>query len=161
MGTPEVCRRCRLPPLLPPPLPGSASVLAHTHACATPRSKERKELDRARKARKHKNFNLIQEVVQLWEEARRQDITAEKRSKLVTAIMGKIQGRIAELAGSHSASRVIQTCAKHGTPAGAVAALKGCGGAGLGVSCGAGSLHGGPGPAVDQLAAGSAPIHAD
>ena len=100
--------------------------------------------------------------MQLWEEARRQDITAEKRSKLVTAIMGKIQARIAELAGSHSASRVIQTCAKHGTPAGAVAALKGCGGAGLGVSCGAGaSLHGRPSPAVDQLAAGSAPIHAD
>ncbi len=85
------------------------------------RSKERKELERARKARKHKNFNLIQEVVQLWEEARRQDITADKRSKLVTAIMGKIQGRVAELAGSHSASRVIQTCAKHGTPAGAAA----------------------------------------
>lgn len=83
------------------------------------RSKERKELDRARKARKHKNFNLIQEVVALWEEARRQDITPEKRSKLVSAIMGKIQGRVAELAGSHSASRVIQTCTKHGTPAGA------------------------------------------
>ncbi|PRW61613.1 pumilio-like protein 24 [Chlorella sorokiniana] len=86
--------------------------------------KERKELDRARKARKHKNFNLIQEVVLLWEEARRQDITAEKRSKLVSAIMGKIQGRIAELAGSHSASRVIQTCAKHGTPAERATILK-------------------------------------
>ena len=97
----------------------------------------------------------------LWEEARRQDITAEKRSKLVTAIMGKIQGRVAELAGSHSASRVIQTCAKHGTPAG-VAAADGEGWGCPAVQAPAGaSLHGRPGPGVEQLAAGSAQIHAD
>jgi pumilio family protein 6 len=75
-------------------------------------------LEKARKARRNKNFDLIQEVTGLWEEARRHDVGADKRSKLVSAILGKVQGRIAELAGSHSASRIIQTCAKHGTPAG-------------------------------------------
>lgn len=79
--------------------------------------KERKELERARKARRNKNYGLIQEVVLLWEEARRHDVTAAKRSKLITAILGKVTGHMAELAGSHAASRVIQTCAKYGTPA--------------------------------------------
>ncbi|PSC67012.1 pumilio-like protein 24 [Micractinium conductrix] len=77
--------------------------------------KERKELERARKMRRNKNFGLIEEVVALWEEARRHDVTPAKRSKLVAAILGKVQGHVAELAGSHSASRVIQTCAKYGT----------------------------------------------
>jgi hypothetical protein len=81
-------------------------------------SKERKELDKVRKARRNKNFGLIEEAKVLWEEARRSDISPEKRSKLITAILGKVQGRLAELAGSHSASRIIQSCAKYGSPAG-------------------------------------------
>lgn len=68
--------------------------------------------------RRNKNYGLIQEAVGLWEEARRHDVTPEKRSKLVAAILAKCTGHIAELAGSHAASRVIQTCAKYGTPAG-------------------------------------------
>jgi len=76
-------------------------------------------LERARKARRNKNYGLIQEAVVLWEEARRHDVAPAKRAKLVTAILAKVQGHVAELAGSHSASRVIQTCAKYGSPAGA------------------------------------------
>ena len=60
------------------------------------------------------------QVVLLWEEARRSDATPEKRSKLVGAILARVEGRIAALAGSHSAARVIQTCVKHGSPAGTV-----------------------------------------
>ncbi|KAL4423682.1 hypothetical protein ABPG75_000983 [Micractinium tetrahymenae] len=86
--------------------------------------KERKELERARKMRRNKNYGLIQEVVGLWEEARRHDVTPDKRSKLVAAILAKCAGHIAELAGSHAASRVIQTCAKHGTPAERATILK-------------------------------------
>lgn len=104
-----------------------------------------------RKARRNKNFNLIQEVVLLWEEARRHDVTPEKRSKLVTAMLAKVQGRVAELAGSHAASRVIQTCAKHGTPAGARAALGGPGG-GAGPRGGRGRAY--LGPAATSNAAG-------
>lgn len=113
-STGERCCRRRRRRLLP------AAIHARPTSRLPPaRSKERKELERARKARRNKNFNLIQEVVLLWEEARRHDATPDKRSKLVTAIMGKVKGHVAELAGSHAASRVIQTCAKHGSPAGA------------------------------------------
>ncbi|KAI3432645.1 hypothetical protein D9Q98_004191 [Chlorella vulgaris] len=86
--------------------------------------KERKELDKVRKARRNKNFGLIEEAKVLWEEARRSDISPEKRSKLITAILGKVQGRLAELAGSHSASRIIQSCAKYGSPAERAAIVK-------------------------------------
>ena len=128
----------RAPPPPPPLPPPPAGPFASPQPPRLPpcRSKERKELERARKARRHKNFNLIQEVVLLWEEARRHDTTPEKRSKLVTAILAKVQGRVAELAGSHSASRVIQTCAKHGTPAGKAAARAGAAGDCLGAAQG-------------------------
>eukprot|EP00887_Chlorella_sp_A99_P001683 scaffold8.g1683.t1 len=79
--------------------------------------KERKALALARKSKSVKNFGLIQEVVRLWEEARRHDVAPVKRAKLISAILGKVEGRMAELAGSHAAGRVIQTCAKHGTDA--------------------------------------------
>ena len=112
-----------LPPPPPPPPPACCLLrrLCVRHTPCTPRvdrSKERKELERARKMRRNKNFGLIEEVVALWEEARRHDVTPAKRSKLVAAILGKVQGHVAELAGSHSASRVIQTCAKYGTAEG-------------------------------------------
>jgi hypothetical protein len=86
--------------------------------------KERKELDKERKARRNKNFGLIEEAKGLWEELRRHDLSADKRAKLVTAILAKCQGRLAELAGSHSASRIIQSCAKYGTAAERAAILK-------------------------------------
>lgn len=103
-----------------PPAPAATSAhpaLTAAAGCPT-RSKERKELDRARKARRNKNFTLIQEITALWEEARRHDTSVEKRAKLVSAILQKVEGRLAELAGSHSASRIIQTCAKYGSRAG-------------------------------------------
>lgn len=142
----------------------------------------------------------VQEVVALWEDLRRHDISPEKRSKLITAVLAKVwgampptlspcadtrtrplmpmptnssslkpmtavrrerlgsscvwrrqlcgkrgvaashhlalgfnrstlplapsllqvKGRVAELAASHTASRVIQACVKYGTPAGAI-----------------------------------------
>lgn len=80
------------------------------------RRKERKQLSRERKARTNKNFNLIQEVIGLWETLRRHDTPAERQSELVSKIIKKIDGRVGELAGSHSASRVVQACIKHGTP---------------------------------------------
>lgn len=86
--------------------------------------KERKELDKERKARRNKNFGLIEEAKGLWEELRRHDLSAAKRAKLVTSILAKCQGRLAELAGSHSASRIIQSCAKYGSAAERAAILK-------------------------------------
>ncbi len=61
---------------------------------------------------------LLQGTVQLWEELRRHDLSAQKRSQLVRSVLERFKGRLAELAGSHTASRVIQACVKFGTAAG-------------------------------------------
>lgn len=53
--------------------------------------KEQRQLKKERKARHHKNFGLVQEVTGLWEELRRHDTSAEKRGKLVTAVLGKVR----------------------------------------------------------------------
>ena len=53
----------------------------------------------------------------MWETLRRHDTAPEKVSQLVTAILKKIDGRVSDLAGSHSSSRVVQACIKHGTDA--------------------------------------------
>jgi len=79
--------------------------------------KERKELSRERKSRTNKNFNLIQEVVGMWETLRRHDTPASRRSEIASQIFTKIDGRVAELANSHSSSRVVQAVVKHGTAA--------------------------------------------
>lgn len=81
------------------------------HSCR----KERKELSKQRKARGNKNFALIEEVVGLWETLRRHDIEAEERKQLVSKVLKKIDQRIAELSGNHSASRVVQACIKYGS----------------------------------------------
>jgi len=83
----------------------------HAFCC----SKERKEATKAFKAKRNRNFNLIQDVTVLWETLRRHDTTAKKRSELVRSILAKVKGRVPDLAGSHTASRVIQACVKYGT----------------------------------------------
>lgn len=76
--------------------------------------KERNELTKQRKARTQKNFDLIQQAIADWEKLRHHDTSAEARSQMVTALLKKLDGRIAELAGSHAASRVVQACIKYG-----------------------------------------------
>lgn len=60
---------------------------------------------------------LLQEAIALWEELRRQDTPKEKREELVTQILKLIRGHIADVAASPKASRIIQSCVKHGSPA--------------------------------------------
>lgn len=50
----------------------------------------------------------------LWEQLRRRDVPADKRAELVTSILKLSKGRIADLTGSHTASRVVQSCLKYG-----------------------------------------------
>jgi pumilio family protein 6 len=76
--------------------------------------KERNELTKQRKARSQKNFDLIQQAVADWEKLRHHDTPSETRSQMVTMLLKKLDGRVAELAGSHSASRVVQACIKYG-----------------------------------------------
>ena len=96
----------------------------HTLNCVSPcpvslRRKERKEVANAHKAKRNRNFTLIQEVVPQWELLRRHDTQPARRAQLVTAILKKVNGRVADLAGSHTASRVVQACVKYGSPDGA------------------------------------------
>ncbi|XP_021907004.1 pumilio homolog 24 isoform X2 [Carica papaya] len=44
---------------------------------------------------------------------RRRNIAKEDRSKLITEALGKMRGKIPEIASSHVSSRVLQTCVKH------------------------------------------------
>mmetsp|Transcript_35571 Transcript_35571/g.78981 ORF Transcript_35571/g.78981 Transcript_35571/m.78981 type:complete len:822 (-) Transcript_35571:289-2754(-) len=90
-------------------------------AAPAPRQKlsrqEQKEAKREKHAKLKKNFNVIQDVVQLWEALRPKNTSQQEKEQLVTKIMSKVEGKVLELAGHHTASRVIQFCAKHGTPA--------------------------------------------
>ena len=53
----------------------------------------------------------------MWETLRRHDTPAERRSEIASQILKKIDGRVGELANSHSSSRVVQAVVKHGTAA--------------------------------------------
>lgn len=88
----------------------SSTLIVYINECR----KDKKALRNEKKSRTKKNFNLIQEVTETWEILRRHDTTAARRSELVSDILDKIKGRIADLAGSHTASRVVQACVKHG-----------------------------------------------
>lgn len=58
-----------------------------------------------------------QEAVRLWEELRQHETPAARRLELVTAILALIKGHMANVAASPTASRIIQSCVKHGSPA--------------------------------------------
>ncbi|XP_027115959.1 pumilio homolog 24-like isoform X1 [Coffea arabica] len=72
-----------------------------------------KELAEARKKKRKKHYTLEQELSILWEKMRRRDIAKEDRSKLASEALGKMKGKIPEIASSHVSSRVLQTCVKH------------------------------------------------
>ncbi|XP_047962865.1 pumilio homolog 24 [Salvia hispanica] len=74
-----------------------------------------KELAQARKKNRKKHYTLEQELALLWEKMRRRNISKEDRSRLVSEAVKKMQGKISEIARSHIASRVLQTCVKHCT----------------------------------------------
>ncbi|KAL2338996.1 hypothetical protein Fmac_013442 [Flemingia macrophylla] len=72
-----------------------------------------KELANARKKKRKRHYSLEQELARLWEKMRRHEIAKEDRARLVTEALQKMKGKIAEIAGSHISSRVLQTCVKH------------------------------------------------
>jgi pumilio family protein 6 len=78
--------------------------------------KDKKLQAKERKAKRQKNFNLIQEATKLWESLRQSNTPKEKKQQLVSQILEICDDRVADLAGSHTASRIIQSCVKHGSP---------------------------------------------
>ncbi|WOL11133.1 hypothetical protein Cni_G19894 [Canna indica] len=78
---------------------------------------KKKDMTEARKKKRKPNYNLEKELASLWEKMRRYDIGKEERSKLVSEALKKMNGKILEIAGSHVAARVLQTCIKYCTQA--------------------------------------------
>ena len=86
-----------------------------------PLTKAQKEMD-AKKARLQRRLekphgNVIEEAKGLWNKAREKSLEPEKRAALVTQIMTLIDGKIAQVATRHDASRIVQLCISHGTDA--------------------------------------------
>lgn len=95
----------------------SASCRSRQTSRAYQHRKERKERKVKLLSAKKKHYTLSQELVGHWETIRQHNVGKEKRSALVTTVLEKSTGRIAELAASHVTSRVLQACAKYGTGA--------------------------------------------
>ncbi|CAI7825331.1 unnamed protein product, partial [Closterium sp. NIES-54] len=72
------------------------------------------ELAEARKKRRRPLFDLEKELTLLWEKSRQRNIDMEKKRKLVTMMTAKMKGKMVEMARSHTVSRVLQMCVKHG-----------------------------------------------
>lgn len=75
---------------------------------------EKKIVAKERKAKRQKNFDCIQESTKLWETLRQTTTKKEKKMELVGDILKICGDRVGDLAASHTASRIIQSCVKHG-----------------------------------------------
>ncbi|KAI4368652.1 hypothetical protein MLD38_017187 [Melastoma candidum] len=71
-----------------------------------------KELTEARKQKRKRHYNLERELVHLWEKMRQHNVAKEERAKLTSEALGKMKGKIHEIASSHVSSRVLQACIK-------------------------------------------------
>jgi pumilio family protein 6 len=58
---------------------------------------------------------VIQEATALWEKLRQSGTPKDAKAELVSKILALCEDRVADLAASHTASRIIQSCVKHGT----------------------------------------------
>ncbi|CAK9224791.1 unnamed protein product, partial [Sphagnum troendelagicum] len=79
--------------------------------------KARKELAEVRKKKRKPNYDLEKDVVSLWEKTRQRNIKKDDRSKLVTEILKKMEGKLPDMAVNHIMARALQTCVKYCTPA--------------------------------------------
>ena len=85
------------------------------YSCSTKNTRaEKKIVAKERKAKRQKNFDIIQEATKLWETLRQTTTAKEKRVELVGDILKICGDRVGDLAASHTASRIIQSCVKHG-----------------------------------------------
>ncbi|KAL3157064.1 hypothetical protein ABBQ38_001311 [Trebouxia sp. C0009 RCD-2024] len=87
----------------------AAPVSGHSGRSADPKTSKPKTGKR--------NAALIQDITVKWETIRHPNTTTAQRLHIVNEIMEQVQGRVVDLAMSHTASRVIQACAKHGNDA--------------------------------------------
>jgi pumilio family protein 6 len=66
------------------------------------------ELAEVRKKKRKPNYDLEKDVVSLWEKTRQRNIKKEDRSKLVTQILKKMEGKLPDMAVNHIMARALQ-----------------------------------------------------
>lgn len=71
--------------------------------------------DSYKQRRRPDTYPLIKGLLAWWEKLRSNKTSEKEKVELVGMILTKSQGRIAELALLHSASRIVQSCLKFGT----------------------------------------------
>jgi pumilio family protein 6 len=67
-----------------------------------------------RNAKRQKNQTLIQEIAVHWEVLRQGNTPKDKKKELVGKILDACGDRVGDVAASHTASRIIQSCVKYG-----------------------------------------------
>lgn len=70
-----------------------------------------------KRPKKREGREKTQEAIRLWEELRQHETPAARRLELVSSILALIKGHMVNVAASPTASRIIQSCVKHGSPA--------------------------------------------
>ncbi|KAK9864425.1 hypothetical protein WJX84_008225 [Apatococcus fuscideae] len=94
--------------------PRTTHSTSHTHANTADAGTV--HTDKEHPVREKKNAGLIQELTKQWEKLRNTNENAGPlRKQLAADTLAKVKGRVAELALNHKASRILQSCAKHGT----------------------------------------------
>jgi hypothetical protein len=132
----NTCILCRLdtrPSVSLPSLPSLPSLAAGTHPGRCPpfprsdgpvgpadanvsSSSQVPKLEKAKlkRQKREKNSTLVQEITGHWEQLRQTSTAKEKKVELVGKILDACGDRLGDVAASHTASRIIQSCVKHG-----------------------------------------------
>jgi hypothetical protein len=95
--------------------PADVSVPSrHTSNVSSSSQVPKLEKAKLKKQKREKNSTLIQEISGYWEQLRQTSTGKEKKVELVGKILDACGDRLGDVAASHTASRIIQSCVKHG-----------------------------------------------
>ncbi|KAM3937679.1 pumilio homolog 3 [Leptodactylus fuscus] len=75
--------------------------------------KKKKELKQARQINDKSNYDIMAKSKQIWENIRRKDCDATKKSKLMNELEKLLQGNVKSIAFAHDTTRVIQCYIKN------------------------------------------------
>ncbi|XP_063770025.1 pumilio homolog 3 isoform X2 [Pseudophryne corroboree] len=76
--------------------------------------KKQRELKHTRQLNEKSNYDIMTKSKQIWENIRRKDCDATKRSKLMDDLEKLLRGNVKSIAFAHDTTRVIQCYIKHG-----------------------------------------------
>ncbi|KAM4708744.1 pumilio homolog 3 [Discoglossus pictus] len=75
--------------------------------------KKKRELKQSRQSTEKNNYDVMTKSKQIWENIRRKDCDANKRTKLMDDLEKLLQGNVKSIAFAHDTTRVIQCYIKH------------------------------------------------